>query len=122
MNFSPSSVLVVRLSSLGDVILTAPALESIKAAWPGCRVSLLVKDRYADVFAAHPAVDEILSFESRGLWGWLAEFRRRPFDVYVDLHDTWRSRVWGAFGKFSRRTRYDKRAWERRRLVWTKRP
>jgi heptosyltransferase II len=84
------------------------------------RTAILVKERYADVFLGHPAVDEVLTFESKGFRGWLGEIRRRAFDVYLDIHDTPRSRLWGAFSGAARRLRYDKRAWPRRRLVWFK--
>ncbi|HRY30100.1 MAG TPA: glycosyltransferase family 9 protein, partial [Elusimicrobiota bacterium] len=53
-------------------------------------------------------------------WGWCREIRRRSFDVYVDLHDTLRSRLWGIFSGVPVRVRYDKRAWPRRLLVWFK--
>ena len=43
------SVLMVRLSSLGDVILTLPVLENVRRAWPGARVDVLVKRAFADV-------------------------------------------------------------------------
>ncbi|HRY30033.1 MAG TPA: hypothetical protein P5079_08375, partial [Elusimicrobiota bacterium] len=51
------SVLVVRLSSLGDIILAAPVFENIKAAFPSARLSVLVKKNYAEVLRGMPAVD-----------------------------------------------------------------
>jgi ADP-heptose:LPS heptosyltransferase len=60
-------------------------------------------------------------FEEKGLWGWAREIRRRKFDLVMDLHDTFGH----GCGHFSRGAppgaRYDKRAADRRRLVWTKR-
>ncbi len=114
------NILVIRLSSLGDVILTTPLLASIKAARPESRVSVLVKKAFADVFLGHPAVDEILIFEERGLFGWLGEIRRRRFDVCLDLHDNLRSAVWRTFSGAKRTVRYDKRTDERRILVRSK--
>ncbi|MBI4397077.1 MAG: glycosyltransferase family 9 protein, partial [Elusimicrobia bacterium] len=114
----PSRILVVRLSSLGDIVLTTPVLSNLKAAWPGARISFLVKSRFAEVFRGIPAVDEVLTFESLGFRGWLKEIRRRSFDLYVDLHDTPRSRLWGFLSGISSLVRYKKGAWERRMLVW----
>ena len=34
----PGSVLVLRFSAVGDVVLTAPALEALRLAWPGTRI------------------------------------------------------------------------------------
>jgi heptosyltransferase-2 len=114
------TALVVRLSSLGDVILTTPIFENLKAAGPRGRTSVLVKRAYAPVFENNPFVDEVLIFEEKGLWGWVREIRRRRFDVVLDLHDTPRSRIWGWLSGAGRLVRYDKRAGARRRLVRTK--
>lgn len=119
---TPRSVLVVRLSSLGDVILTTPVFDNLRRAWPGARLTLLVKEAFAPALAGHPAINELLIFETLGFWGVLREIRRRRFDVLIDLHDTPRSRLWAALSKAGRVVRYRKRAWARRLLVWFKRP
>lgn len=113
------SVLLIRLSSLGDVVLTTPVAANMNRA--GARVAVLTRRAFAPVFDGNPTVDEVLIFEDRGLWGWLREIRARRFDVVLDLHGTPRSRLWSAFSGAPRRVRYDKRAAARRRLVWTKR-
>lgn len=120
METPPSRILVIRLSSLGDVILTTPLFKNLRDSFPQARLGVLVKKAFAPVFDGNPWVDEVLTFEERGLWGWAAEMRRRRFDVVIDLHDTWRSRVWGALSGADRVLRYDKRSRERRRLVRTK--
>ena len=114
------NILVVRLSSLGDVILTTPVFENLKSACPLCRTSVLVKRAFAPVFNGNPFVDDVLVFEDRGLFGWAREIRRRRFDVFLDLHDTIRSRLWGWFSGAGKILRYDKRVRERRRLVRSK--
>lgn len=113
-------ILVVRLSSLGDVILATPVFEALKQTRPRCHTSVLVKKSFAGVFQGNSHVDEVLVFEDKGFWGWLAEIRRRKFDLYVDLHDTPRSRLWGFFSGARERRRYDKQALARRFLVWFK--
>jgi len=49
--------LVIRLSSLGDVILAAHLPSLLRAASPGRRVLFLTKERYADILRGHPDVD-----------------------------------------------------------------
>jgi heptosyltransferase-2 len=120
LKMTPSQILVVRLSSLGDVILTTPVLAAIKNSWPGTRIAVLTKKAFAPVFEGNPHVGEVLLFEERGLRGWAMEIRRRRFDVVVDLHDTFRSRIWSFASGASHRMRYDKRAAARRQLVWFK--
>jgi heptosyltransferase II len=112
-------VLVIRLSSLGDLILATPVFENLKAA--GARTSVLVKAAFAPVFEGNPFVDEVLVFEERGFLGWAREIRRRLYDAVVDLHGTPRSYGWSWLSGARRALRYDKRARERRLLVLAKR-
>ncbi|HOW28569.1 MAG TPA: glycosyltransferase family 9 protein [Elusimicrobiota bacterium] len=115
------NVLVIRLSSLGDVLLTTPVLPEVRRKWPGCRVTVLVKKAYVSVFEGNPDVDEVAVFEDRGLWGWFREIRRRSFHQVIDLHGTFRSFVWTSFGGRADVARYDKDIGARRKLVWSKR-
>jgi len=53
-------VLVVRFSSLGDVVLTTPLLRAIRSRHPAADITVLVQARYADLLAGHPAVTTIV--------------------------------------------------------------
>ncbi len=57
---SGSRIAVIRLRSLGDCVLTTPALALLKAYRPDLRISVVVEDRFAPVFEGNPDVDEIL--------------------------------------------------------------
>ncbi len=54
-----SRVAVIRLRSLGDCVLTTPALALLKAHRPDLRISVIVEPRFAAVFEDNPDVDEI---------------------------------------------------------------
>ena len=56
---SRSRISVIRLRSLGDCVLTTPALALLKAHRPDLRVRVVVEPRFAGVFEDHPDVDEI---------------------------------------------------------------
>ena len=55
-----AAVAVVRLRSLGDCVLTTPALYILRSARPDLRVGVVVDERFAPVFARNPDIDEIL--------------------------------------------------------------
>jgi ADP-heptose:LPS heptosyltransferase len=55
-----SRVAVVRLRSLGDCVLTTPAIHLLKTFRPDLRVSVIVEPRFAAVFAGNPEIEEIL--------------------------------------------------------------
>src|SRR5258708_13605300 len=56
---SGSRVAVIRLRSLGDCVLTTPALALLKAHRPDLRIRVIVEPRFAVVFESLPCVDEI---------------------------------------------------------------
>jgi heptosyltransferase-3 len=58
---SGARVAIIRLRSLGDSVLTTPALSLLKQARPDLRVAVVVEDRFAPVFAGNPDVEQILA-------------------------------------------------------------
>lgn len=82
-------ILVIRLSSLGDVILTAPVYRALKARWPDCRVSVLTKPQFAAALRGNPWIDEVIPFE--GLSAALGRIRASGFTHLLDLHANLRS-------------------------------
>jgi len=57
---SPSQILVVRLSSVGDVLLATPLVRALRRAYPGARLRFLVKPAFADLVRFNPHLDEVL--------------------------------------------------------------
>lgn len=90
-------MLFVRFSSLGDVILTLPAVDSLRNALPGARISYAVKAAYAPLLEAR-GIDDILSLggdgRGEGIGGLAALCRRAGRqDLVIDLHSNLRSRI-----------------------------
>lgn len=91
-------VLLVKLSSFGDVIHAMPALTDAKAALPGLEIDWLVDAAFAGIAAAHPAVGRVHALALRAhrwppqrwprLAGTLAglrrELRARRYDLVID--------------------------------------
>jgi heptosyltransferase III len=61
---------VVRLRSLGDCVLTTPALSLLRAFRPDLHLAVVVEDRFAAVFQGNPDVDTILPPSGRQLAAW----------------------------------------------------
>lgn len=87
------NVLVLRYSSLGDVVLTLPFLDALREAMPGIRISYAVKAAYAPLVRHHPAVAEVLELAPFGFPAHLLEVCSRSFDMVFDLHGSLRSRL-----------------------------
>jgi heptosyltransferase III len=79
-------VAVVRLRSLGDCVLTTPALAILKRALPQAKIAVAVEERFAPVFEGNPDLAAILSPDWRALRRW------RPL-LAINLHGGTRSMV-----------------------------
>jgi ADP-heptose:LPS heptosyltransferase len=67
-------VAVIRLRSLGDCVLTTPALDILKRARPDLRIAVVVEDRFRAVFECNPDIETLLRPSWRELRAWSPEF------------------------------------------------
>ena len=86
-------VLLVKTSSLGDVVHTLPALTDAQCAVPGIQFDWVVEEGFAEIPAWHPAVSQVIPVAIR-------RWRKHPFQ-------TLRSGEWQRFKSRLRETRYD---------------
>ncbi len=90
------NILVVRFSSLGDVLLTTPVIRGLRQRYPSSRIDVLVKREYADALRFNPHLSGLIEFEdgeTGGLAALAKELRRRKYDLIVDLHNSLRSNL-----------------------------
>src|SRR5262249_15307053 len=91
-----TDIAVLRLSSLGDVVLTLPVVHALARAFPAARLHYWVKEEYADVLAADPAIAHVRALERdarrlEDLVSMSAELE--ACDLIVDLHGNVRTRI-----------------------------
>ena len=79
---TPRSIVVVKLSAIGDVLHGVPAAVSLKRAFPDARIGWAVEGRAADVLAGHPAIDHLFRLPR----GWLKS-PRAVLALRRQLHD-----------------------------------
>ncbi len=65
-----SRAVVIRLRSLGDCVLTTPALALLKNARPDLAIAVAVEDRFASVFEGNPSVSSVLAPDWRAIRNW----------------------------------------------------
>ena len=90
------SIAVLRLSSLGDVVLTLPVVRALRAAWPGAKLHYWVKEEYADLLRFDPDVDHLrlLERDARSLEDLVSmSAELEDCDLIVDLQGNSRTRV-----------------------------
>jgi heptosyltransferase-1 len=104
-NGSPGSILAVRLSAMGDIIHTIPAVAWLKQTYPRAAVSWLVESKWADLLEHNPYVDEVISL-NRQSWGsafaCCRELRARRFDLAVDFQGLLKSAIPAALTRAAR--------------------
>ena len=62
---APHSVLVIVTRRIGDVLLTTPLIRTLKRAWPGAAIDVLVFEGTAGVLASNPDIRSVLAIAER---------------------------------------------------------
>lgn len=90
----PRTVLVLRLSAVGDIVLTTPAIEALKRAWPHARIVWAIKQSCAPLLRHNPYVDDIVALQPKeSVWSFAQRLRAFNIDAILDVHNTLRTRV-----------------------------
>src|SRR5687767_12624306 len=88
-------LLLIKPSSLGDIVHALPTLNVLKKRFPHATVTWLVKRQWADLVERVEGVDQVCTVDG-GLSGWLAQvprLRAARFDLVIDLQGLFRSGV-----------------------------
>ena len=92
-------ILLIRFSSIGDLVLTTPLYRCIKAQLPNAEVHLLTKEGYVEVLGANPHINRIWGYSEAGASVLLPQLKAEKFDYVADLHHNLRTmRVKKALG------------------------
>lgn len=84
-------ILIIRLSSIGDCVLSSPVLEALRDRYPSAQITWAVQSKSVSVVRGLPGLDEVLLWDSqKSHYGSLKEALTRTwrgkFDVVLDLH------------------------------------
>ena len=92
-----SAILVLRLSSLGDIVLTSSFLQSASEHFPAARIDFVVREDLLALAAALPGVRRVIAVQRRAgvpeLVALGARLAREPYAHVFDLHSSLRSRL-----------------------------
>jgi len=72
---NPKHLLVLKPSSLGDVVHTLPAVSALRAKFPAARITWMVSDEWASLLEGNPDIDDVLIFPRRDFRGPLGSLR-----------------------------------------------
>ncbi len=83
-------VLIIRFSSIGDIILTTPVIRCIKQQVPGVELHFVTKRSFKTIMESNPYIDK-LHFLDNDLNATAEELKKENFDIVIDLHKNLRT-------------------------------
>jgi heptosyltransferase-2 len=113
---SPKKFLLLRFSSIGDIVLTSPVVRCLKEQVPGAEVHFATKAEYRWLLEPNPHVDRVFLLENR-LGDLADQLRAERYDAVIDLHNNLRTRRLGWLLGNVPTVRFEKLNWEKWLLV-----
>lgn len=128
MDLNNKRILVIKQSSLGDVIHCLPLIHSIKRHYPSCHIGWVIQKNLVSLLESDPDIDEIIAIEipstsepsatGRAYFGALIgtfmtlrtlrkKFIKEPYHVVLDLHASFRSGLMGIMNPRGFRAGFD---------------
>ena len=87
-----AKILLIRFSSIGDIVLTTPVIRCLKLQLKGAEVHYLTKKAFSPVLEANPYIDKIHKIEKK-LEEVIPDLKSENFDYIIDLHHNLRSNL-----------------------------
>ncbi|VAW24439.1 ADP-heptose--lipooligosaccharide heptosyltransferase II [hydrothermal vent metagenome] len=82
--------LIIRFSSIGDIVLTSPVIRCLKEQVTGAEIYFVVKEKYAEILKANPHIKRVFLYKDK-ITPLLKELEKVQFDYIIDLHMNIRS-------------------------------
>jgi 3-deoxy-D-manno-octulosonic-acid transferase/heptosyltransferase-1 len=116
----PDSILIVKLSAIGDVVHTLPLLEVLRTNFPQARIDWVVEEEAGQIIKGHPMLDHVL-VSRRKAWQkniakprertaalhevlrFIRELRSHKYDLVIDLHGLFKSGILTGLSKAKRK-------------------
>src|SRR3972149_7130550 len=117
LNFPYQKILVVRLSSLGDILLTTPLIRSLKKTNPKLEIHFLLREEYQDVMINNLFLLRLITIKREDSSSKIKDIlRQNKYDFVIDLQNNLRSRYL-TNGLKCPKVRFRKLSWQKFLLV-----
>ena len=94
-------ILIIRMSSIGDIVLSTSFLQSVKDKFPNSEIDFLIKSEFIDIIKNHPLIDNAIIFDKRLGFKELVSLgknlRSNNYDIIYDIHSVFRTKVLSFF-------------------------
>lgn len=89
-NAAVKKILIIRFSSIGDIVLTTPVIRCLKEQLQGAAIHYLTKKAFAGILENNPYVDKVYTIE-KNVSEAVKELKQENYEHIVDLHNNLRS-------------------------------
>lgn len=116
-NFHYQKILIVRLSSLGDILLTTPLIRSLKKTNLKLEIHFLLREEYQDVMVNNPYISNLITIKREDSSSNTKDIlSQNKYDYVIDLQNNLRSRLLTNSLKYPK-VRFKKLSWQKFFLV-----
>lgn len=92
MASNPQKILIIRLSSIGDIVMCSPVIRSLRACHPQAEIHFLTKKAFIPLLKHNPHLNRVHGFAG-DMKATVQELKAEGFDFILDLHRNIRSRI-----------------------------
>jgi lipopolysaccharide heptosyltransferase II len=87
------NILVIRLSSLGDILLTTPFIRSINKKYPDIKIDFILKEQYKEILQFNPYISKVYEYKKAAKDRKLLFkiLKKNKYDLVIDLQNNFRS-------------------------------
>ncbi len=85
-------ILIIRFSSIGDIVLTSPIIRCVKKQIEGVELHYCTKLQYIELLNSNPYIDQLYCLD-KDFWKLYKDLKREKYDFVIDLHKSLRSRL-----------------------------
>ena len=104
-------ILVIRFSSIGDIVLTTPVIRCLKHKYPDSEIHFITKKSFSNVVASNPYISKVISIDKE-VKEVAQQLKKEGYSFVVDLHKNIRSRQVISAVK-AKNTSFKKYNWEK---------
>ncbi|MCJ7801594.1 MAG: hypothetical protein MUP82_04470, partial [Candidatus Marinimicrobia bacterium] len=94
---NPKRILVIKFSSIGDIVLTMSPLKTLKNIFPSARIDFLTLNDFAPILEGNKYIDRIIPFDRDAGFRQLIKTGRwinsSEYDLIIDFHNSLRSKI-----------------------------
>jgi heptosyltransferase-2 len=88
-----NKIAVIRLSSLGDILLSTPVIRALKQKYPNSEIDFIVKEQYKDAVKFNPNISNIIVYDPGNVNSIKDELKNNGYNLIIDLQNNFRSRA-----------------------------